>query len=263
MNVGVNYLREHIISQARVHYAYLDCGGSAPNVVQEKSSLLYFVRAPKLTQCAEILERIKKIAQGAALMTETQVKISVSGGLSDMIPNQTLAEVLSESLVQQGGPDFTQQDYELAQSFLEAIPEPIRKEWVQKAADAAGEPLSEFEKHPLDRSVAPFDPALMNLVVTGSSDVGDVSRIVPTPQVTLTATVPGTSPHTWQFTAQVGTSLGGRASVAAAKVLGLACEKLFDDPALVQKAKEELARRCPEGYQCPIPEGMDYASVNP
>lgn len=138
-------------------------------------------------------------------MTETQVKISVSGGLSDMIPNQTLAEVLSESLVQQGGPDFTQQDYELAQSFLEAIPEPIRKEWVQKAADAAGEPLSEFEKHPLDRSVAPFDPALMNLVVTGSSDVGDVSRIVPTPQVTLTATVPGTSPHTWQFTAQVGT----------------------------------------------------------
>ena len=93
MNVGVNYLREHIISQARVHYAYLDCGGSAPNVVQEKGSLLYFVRAPKLTQCAEILERIKKIAQGAALMTETQVKISVSGGLSDMIPNQTLAEV--------------------------------------------------------------------------------------------------------------------------------------------------------------------------
>ena len=263
MNVGVNYLREHIISQARVHYAYLDCGGSAPNVVQEKSSLLYFVRAPKLTQCAEILERIKKIAQGAALMTETQVKISVSGGLSDMIPNQTLAEVLSESLVQQGGPDFTQQDYELAQSFLEAIPKPIRKEWVQKAADAAGEPLSEFEKHPLDRSVAPFDPALMNLVVIGSSDVGDVSHIVPTAQVTLTATVPGTSPHTWQFTAQVGTSLGGRASVAAAKVLGLACEKLFDDPALVQKAKEELARRCPEGYQCPIPEGMDYASVNP
>lgn len=86
MNVGVNYMREHVISDARIHYAYLDNGGEAPNVVQDHASLLYFMRAPKLAQSSEILARIKKIAQGAALMTETEVKVRVLGGLSDVIP---------------------------------------------------------------------------------------------------------------------------------------------------------------------------------
>lgn len=90
MNVGVNYLREHIISTARVHYAYLDAGGEAPNIVQDHASLLYFIRAPKMSDCDAILARIKKIAQGAALMTETDVNIKVFGGLYDNFPNQLL-----------------------------------------------------------------------------------------------------------------------------------------------------------------------------
>ena len=106
MNVGVNYLREHIISDARVHYAYLDCGGEAPNIVPDHASLLYFIRAPKLTQSGEILERIKKIAEGAALMTETSVTIKVLGGLSDTIPNPTLSSLLSDAYLEAGAPDF-------------------------------------------------------------------------------------------------------------------------------------------------------------
>ena len=99
MNVGVNYMREHVISDARIHYAYLDNGGEAPNVVQDHASLLYFMRAPKLAQSSEILARIKKIAQGAALMTETEVKVRVLGGLSDVIPNPTAFQVLSDAYV--------------------------------------------------------------------------------------------------------------------------------------------------------------------
>ncbi len=86
MNVGVNYLREHIISSARVHYAYLDAGGDAPNIVQDHASLLYFVRAPRLADSAAILERVKKIAKGAALMTETEVNIKVLGGMVITFP---------------------------------------------------------------------------------------------------------------------------------------------------------------------------------
>lgn len=263
MNVGVNYLREHIMSQVRVHYAYLDCGGSSPNVVQETSSLLYFVRAPKLKQCTEVLERIQKIAEGAALMTETKVKISVLGGVSDIIPNRTLAEVLSESFVEQGGPDFTEEDYALARNFIPTLPQQQCMEWMQKAALLNHMTLEEFKHRPLDTAINPFNPESMKVVVTGSSDVGDVSYLVPTAQIMVAASIPGTSPHTWQFTSQMGTSFSNKACVAAARALGTACAKLYDRPEILKQAKEELLKETHGEYQCPIPKEIDYTQVNP
>ena len=121
MNVGVNYLREHIISSARVHYAYLDAGGDAPNIVQDHASLLYFVRAPRLADSAAILERVKKIAKGAALMTETEVNIKVLGGMSDNIPNPTASRILSDAFVAEGGPDFTEEEFAIARRFLDIL----------------------------------------------------------------------------------------------------------------------------------------------
>ena len=109
MNVGVNYLREHVPSSVRIHYAYLDCGGDAPNVVQSHASLLYYVRSPRLSLCGEILERVKKIAQGAAMMTETEVKIRVLGGLNDYIPNPTASKLIADAFVAFGGPDFDEE----------------------------------------------------------------------------------------------------------------------------------------------------------
>ena len=263
MNVGVNYLREHIISQARVHYAYLDCGGSAPNVVQETASLLYFVRAPKLKQCADILDRVKKIAEGASLMTETEVKTSVLGGVSDVIPNRTLSEVLSQSFVEQGGPDFSEEDYALARKFIQALPEQQCMEWMEKAAVLNNMTLEEFKNRPLDSAVNPFTPDTMNIVVTGSSDVGDVSYLVPTAQITVAASIPGTSPHTWQFTSQMGSSFSDKACVAAARALGTACAKLYNKPEILERAKEELLKETRGEYLCPIPKNINYSQVNP
>ena len=127
MNVGVNYLREHVPASTRMHYAYLDCGGDAPNVVQDHSSLLYYVRGPRLSQCTEVLERVKKIAQGAALMTETEVHIQVLGGLNDYIPNDTASRLLADAFLAYGGPDFGEEEYAIARKFFETLPEEDRK----------------------------------------------------------------------------------------------------------------------------------------
>ena len=171
MNVGVNYLREHIISDARVHYAYLDCGGKAPNVVQERGSLLYFVRAPKLSQCSEILERIKKIAKGAALMTETEVEIKVLGGMSDNIPNPTASRLLSDAFLETGAPDFGEKEYAIAREFLAIMPEEQRARLIANGAKQNGISPEEFARRPLNTFILPYSDGMRSKVMTGSSAV--------------------------------------------------------------------------------------------
>lgn len=258
MNVGVNYLREHVISDARIHYAYLDNGGEAPNVVQDHSSLLYFVRAPRLAQSREILERIKKIAQGAALMTETSVTIRILGGLSDVIPNPTAFQILSDSYVEMGGPEFDENDYAIAREFLAAMPDEERAAAVEKAAAQNGMTPEEFEKRPLNTVVLPYNPLMRNKVMTASSDVGDVSYLVPTAQITAAVAIPGTGPHTWQFTSQVGTSIGGKACLAAARAMARACAHVYENPELAETAKKELLAETKGEYLSPIPDDLTY-----
>ena len=261
MNVGVNYMREHVISDARIHYAYLDNGGEAPNVVQDHASLLYFMRAPKLAQSSEILARIKKIAQGAALMTETEIRVRVLGGLSDVIPNPTAFQVLSDAYVEMGGPEFDEEDYAIARKFLAIFPEDDKKAMVQKMAVLHKMTPEEFEKRPLNSVVIPYSPLMRQKVLTASSDVGDVSYLVPTAQLTASAAIPGTGHHTWQYTAQVGTSIGGKACLAAAKAIGLACTRIFDDPALADQAKKELLEETGGVYVSPIPDDLTYVDA--
>lgn len=256
MNVGVNYLREHIISDARVHYAYLDCGGEAPNVVQDHASLLYFVRAPKLSQSGEILERIKKIAQGAALMTETSVTVKVLGGLSDNIPNPTATKLLSDCYEETGAPDFGEEEFAVARKFLAALSPEQRAEVLKKGAKMNGVTEEEFAERPLHTAVIPYSPAMRNIVMTGSTDVGDVSYRVPTAQLTAATAIPGTGAHTWQMTAQVGTSIGDKAAVAAARAIALACTKVYENPSLAEKAKAELLEETGGAYISPIPDGV-------
>lgn len=256
MNVGVNYLREHIISDARVHYAYLDCGGKAPNVVQERGSLLYFVRAPKLSQCGEILERIKKIAKGAALMTETEVEIKVLGGMSDTIPNPTASRLLSDAFQETGAPDFGEKEYAIAREFLAIMPEDQKKRVIANGAKQNGLSPEEFEQRPLNTYILPYSDAMRNRVMTGSSDVGDVSYQVPTAQITAAVGVPETGAHTWQMTAQVGTSIGDQASLAVSKAIALACVKVYEDPSVAEQAKKELLEETGGVYISPIPDGI-------
>lgn len=118
MSVGVNYLREHIISDARIHYAYRDVGGIAPNVVQGHSRVHYFIRAPKSWQVKEIYRRVVDVAEGAAKMTGTEMTYELYAGLSDYIPNHVLSEVLHESMEEIGAPAYDEADFALGIQIL-------------------------------------------------------------------------------------------------------------------------------------------------
>ena len=256
MNSGVNYLREHIIEQARVHYAYLDVGGKAPNVVQSHASLLYFVRAPKISQCREILSRVNDCAKGAALMTGTSVTMKIVGGLSDLIPNSVAQQILSDAFMATGAGDYDENDFATARKFLAILPEEKRKAVIKKGAALNGVSEEEFAEKPLMTKVIPFDKRYMNVSYPASTDVGDVSYIVPQAQLGAATCIPGTSMHTWEHTAMVGTGIGDKAAIAAARAIAYACTKVFRDPEVCRKAKEELLAETGGVYQCPIPDDV-------
>ena len=132
---------------------------------------------------------------------------------------------------------------------------------VQKMAVLHKITPEEFEKRPLNSVVIPYSPLMRQKVLTASSDVGDVSYLVPTAQLTASAAIPGTGHHTWQYTAQVGTSIGGKACLAAAKAIGLACTRIFDDPALADQAKKELLEETGGVYVSPIPDDLTYVDA--
>ena len=252
MSVGVNYLREHITSDARVHYAYRDVGGIAPNVVQGHSCVHYFVRAPKSYQVQEILARVIDVAEDAAKMTGTEMSYELYAGLSDYIPNHVVSEVLQGAFDEIGAPDFDDKDYELARKFFyEAYtPEEVesKKAAMRKRYGQLAEVL--FEK-PLHSSVAPLR---YNVGIQyGSSDVGDASYVMPTAWLgTATATI-GTPSHTWQMTAHGTTEIAHKAMLRAGEVLALAATRFIDEPELAEKAKAELKEETGGEYICPIP----------
>ena len=122
MNVGCNYLREHMIDAARIHYAYSDPGGTAPNVVQSHAVIKYEVRAPKVSQVQELFTRVVDVARGAALMTGTKMKYEITMAFSDYVPNRTLGAVVDQCMRELGAPEWTEADYQLAAEFLRTYP---------------------------------------------------------------------------------------------------------------------------------------------
>ncbi|MEG2192443.1 MAG: amidohydrolase [Oscillospiraceae bacterium] len=252
MNVGVNYLREHIVPQARIHYSYLNAGGKAPNVVQDYACTYYFVRAPKASQAFEISDRVYDIARGAALMTGTRLEICTMDGLSDYIPNKTLGEVMSDCFKEVGAPKFTKEELELAKKYaatfdkselLLAKAECAKRNDVEESAydDVYMDNLVPSYKH----CPEPADP--------GSTDVGDVSYCCPTAQCRVATVALGTPGHSWQMTAQGATSAAHKGVIVAAKVMALTALKAIDNPEIIHLAKAEHKKNVPDGYICPTP----------
>ena len=241
MNVGVNYLREHVIQEARIHYAYLDVGGPAPNVVQETAKLRYFIRAPKVSQVLEISERVFDCARGAALMTGCEVTINVSGGYCDLIPNDVLSNVVGESLKEVGPPEFDEADRKLALSFFENYGdsnfESIKSD-VFYYTD--GMDPTPYLSEPLVTDIWDYVPK--SITRPGGSDAGDVSYIVPTCWLSTACYTNGTAGHSWQATAQTGSSITHKGMLCAAKAMALGAVKLFEDPSLVDATKAEHRR---------------------
>lgn len=262
MNTGVQYLREHIIPEARVHYAITNAGGSAPNVVQPEAEAVYLIRAPRVEQVAEIYQRVKKIAQGAAMMTETRVEESSFKAAYNILPNHTLGAVLGENLLKLGPPSYSPEEWSWAEAMNNTIQHPNRL--LQTAMNMMGPKGVELASAYLDKAI--YDVALpyvpVNYVLPSSSDVGDVSWVCPTAQAATATMCAGTLGHSWQLAAQGKCSIAHKGMLLAGKVIAGAAIDLLCQPALIEKAKEEhqksLAGSC---YRPLIPQHIQPLDV--
>ena len=245
MNVGVNYMREHMPSDARVHYAVLDTGGIAPNVVQAHARVRYSIRARDLRGMLELVQRVKKIAEGAALMTETKMEMRIVSAVSDLLGNTPLEQAMHGVMEELGPPHFDDADRAFAQEIRKTLqPQEIASIWRTIGMEDTGAPRADFLV-PMD---AKRSPAI------GSTDIGDVSWAVPTVQAHAPTVAIGTPFHTWQVVAQGKTPAAHKAMVHVAKAMAATGAAVLLDPALMAAAKADHKKRLgAEGYTSPLP----------
>jgi aminobenzoyl-glutamate utilization protein B len=246
MNVGVNYLREHMPPGARIHYAYLDAGGTAPNVVPAKATVRQLVRTRRLRDLNALVERVRKIAEGAAMMTETRVETRVVSAVSDLLGNRVLEEAMQANMERLGPVDFDAEDL----PFAEAIRATLTEEHIADTFRQLGRPVERGLA--LCDFVVPLDAGAGASL--GSTDVGDVSWAVPTVQAWVATCAIGTPFHSWQLTAQGKMPAAHKGMVHAAKVMAATGRDLFTRPDLLAAAKaEHAAHLTREPYRCPLP----------
>jgi len=246
MNVGVNYMREHMPSDARIHYAVVDAGGIAPNVVQATATVRYAVRARDLPGMRALVERVTNVARGAALMTETQMSQRIVSAVSNLLGNTPLEEAMQRHLEHLGPPPFDGADRKYATEIQATLTaEDIASAYARAGvAPRAATPLCDFVV-PLGTRGAPM---------MASTDVGDVSWVVPTVQARVATCAIGTPGHSWQITAQGKSGQAKKGMVAAAKVMGSLAVEALEDAALIARAKADLEARTEAlPYRCPLP----------
>jgi aminobenzoyl-glutamate utilization protein B len=246
MSVGVNYMREHMPSDARVHYALLDTGGIAPNVVQAHARVRYSIRARDLPGMLELVGRVKKIAEGAALMTETSVEMKIVSAVSNVVGNGPLERAMQAIMEDLGPPHFDEADKEFARQIRATLSQKdIAAVWRAIGLPKTDAELADFTV-PLD---APRNPAI------GSTDVGDVSWVVPTVQAHAPTVAIGTPFHTWQVVAQGKMPAAHKAMVQVAKAMAATGAAVLTDPQLMAAAKADFQKRVAAdgGYVSPVP----------
>lgn len=245
MNIGVNYLREHMPSSARIHYAHLESGGVAPNVVQATTTLRYIVRAADLPSLMSLAARVDQIAEGAALMTETRMERRVVSGMSNLLGNRPLERAMFDNLQRLGPPPFDAADRSLAEAFRKSVGTAD----IVAAHERAGMALTDA---PLCDRIVPLDAKGNGGV--GSTDVGDVSWAVPTVQMRGATYAIGTPGHSWQLTGQGKSALAHKGMVHAAKTMAGTAIDVLADPALLDQAKaDHRARLAITPYISPLP----------
>ncbi|MDR0636798.1 MAG: amidohydrolase [Treponema sp.] len=261
MSVGVNYLREHIIQEGRIHYAYTDVGGGMPNVVQASSELLYFIRAPKPSQVQSIFERVVDIAKGAALMSGTTMSLRWDSAAANYLVNNTLGRAMHANMNALGPPAWTEDELAFARSFQATLDEGARASIPAALAryfpDADRAALEAMAAKPILDDIVPYKET--DRVLPGSTDVGDVSWQVPTAQVFTACYPQGTVSHSWQLTACGKSSLVHKGLIQAAKIIAFTAADILENPSLVAATQTEYQQRLAgESYCCPIP-----SEVNP
>lgn len=245
MNIGVNYLREHIIEKARIHYV-IESGGGQPNVVPDYARSWYYVRAPEIDQLESIYRRVEKIAEGATLMTETTLEIDMDRGSYNKIPSRTLSEVVTANMYQVGAPKYTEEELGFAAEITETFPKENKVEALKKSK------MPGWEKYQdVDLVTDILDPWDDGEVSPGSTDVSHVSWKTPTMEFSTACNVLGAPGHSWQFVAASGSSIGHKSLIFAAKTMAGAVLDLIVEPALIEKAKDEHRYRLGKNVYIP------------
>ena len=216
MNHMVDMMREHVPESSRIHYIITN-GGKAPNVVPDFAEVYYYARHKKRDQVINIFDRIVNAAKGAALGTDTQMEYEMIGGVHEILHNITLQRIVHENLNKIGGFKYNEQEKNFAMEISETLGIKLKTEYVE--------------------GVSPFN---MKAKAGGSTDVGDVSFMVPTVGFRAATWVPGTSAHSWQAVAAGGTTIGEKGMIVASKTLALTAMQLIDSPEIIKRAKEEF-----------------------
>ena len=216
---AVEYLREHVPQETRIHYVITN-GGSAANVVPAFAEANLIARNPDANVLAGIWERIMDCARAGALASGTRMEFEQGTNYSNVLPNDTLTQVLGRAMQKAGGYEYTPAEKTFASELQKTLAGPVRSPGPEKVNTDMSESVG-----------------------SASSDAGDVSWVVPTAQLTAATFVPGVSPHTWQAAACAGTSIGRKGMVVAARTLAVAAVELFDNPSEVKAARDAFEKR--------------------
>ena len=254
MNIGVQFLREHMSDKARIHYAITDAGGCSPNVVQPRASVLYMVRSNHVAEAVELQKRVDKIAEGAALMTETTYEKKFIDGLADTVSNFALERVLYKNFEELGVPKYTEEE----NAYADALAETYDSSGVPGVAaendENAKEQVEKMQKeygHAMNGFLTPLYQK--DAFKAGSTDVGDVSWLTPTAQIHVAAWPNGCPGHSWQNVSCDRTEIGHKAAVHAGKVIAATAIDLIEDTSLLDEARAEFEKRTKDGFVSPIP----------
>lgn len=233
MNVGCNYLREHIFDSCRIHYSITD-GGGAPNIVPAFAEVWYYVRGVKMEHVQSVFERVVDVAKGAALMTSTQMEYEIISGVYDYLPNTALTDILSENMKAIGTQNYNEKDIE----FAKALSKDKSKADRSMVANVLSGNLNIIDNY-LHTEVTD-DTVIQNNCIPLSLDIGDISYIIPTAQCSCSVWPIGVSAHTWQSCSGAGSDMGFKAMLLASKSIACTVFDVMDDKKVVEKAKEEL-----------------------
>ena len=232
MSVGCNYLREHVVDKTRIHYT-TDSGGFAPNIVPDKASAWYYVRAPYIADVKDTAARVEKVAKGAAMMTDTEVSVEHGSCCCEFKENNAFADLTYANLIEADGPKYTAEEIEFAERLQKTVAAGI----VDGSRKAYGmEDESVFmgvgDRHLCEKNI-----------MTASSDTGDVSYFIPTGLFTTACWPIGCAPHTWQATASAGSTFGEKGALYAAKVIAGTAWDLLTKPETFARIVKEFESR--------------------
>jgi aminobenzoyl-glutamate utilization protein B len=251
MNIGVNYLREHVVQETRIHYVVED-GGHEPNVVPPYARSWYYVRAPERELVDKYYGKVLDIADGADKMVGTTHKVQFLSGVHNGMENKVLAQLAVANMREVGAPTYTEEEEEFAAELAKSIPRDNKKIGLMKSSLPDAMKLMDVN---LDTRI--YDPVGEGTKGGGSSDVADVAWNTPTVQFRTVYTIVGAAGHSWQNTATNGMSIGQKSTVFASKVMAGMVVDLLSRPDVLQAAKDEWREKMKDRtYKSPLPSDL-------